>query len=197
MSKLSTILLLTIAIFLTTSTIYAQEYSDYSDDVDFLSFPSENRRLAVPLIVAPIIGIIGTAAGEVLKDQSWHLGNSAESYLKIENETDEKLTIQVSEVDNHDWDGDSRPDHEETGFQNASIDPQQSIEKRQEMNAKSSSAMSTMKFFVDEEERFDFRVDQWNSYVEQDDNYELSNGYNAHFVSTPKDKKLTITITRG
>ena len=197
MTKLSTILILTIASLLATSTIYAQEHSDCSSDDGFLSFPSQNRVLAVPLFVAPIIGIIGTVTGEVLKDQSWHLGNSAESYLQIENQTDEKLTIEVSEVDNHDWDGDSRPDHEGTGFQNASIDPQQSIEKRQEMNAKSSTAMSTMKFFVDEEERFDFRVDQWNSYVEQDDNYELANGYNAHFVTNPKDRKLTITITRN
>ena len=197
MTKLSTILILTIASLLAASTIYAQEHSDRSSDNGFLSFPSHNRVLAVPLFVAPIIGIIGTATGEVLKDQSWHLGNSAESYLQIENQTDEKLTIEVSDVDNYDWDGDSRPDHEGTGFQNASIDPQQSIEKRQEMNAKSSTAMSTMKFFVDEEERFDFRVDQWKSYVEQDNNYELANGYNAHFVTNPKDKKLTITITRN
>jgi len=158
--------------------------------------PTQNRQLAVPLFVAPLVGLIGTAAGTVIRDQKLHLKNSIGTTLVIENDTDDEFTIKVSDVDNHDWDGDSRPDHEGTGFQNAVLEPRQSIEKHQEINAKSSSAMSTMTFQVGEEERFSFRVDQWNSVMDQEEEYDLDNDYYVRHVGVDNENKLIITIMK-
>ena len=59
----------------------------------------------------------------------------------IHNDTNGEIKIKVSEVDNHDWDGNSRSDKV---FNDAVIGLRTSKKERQEINAKSSSAMSTM-----------------------------------------------------
>ena len=105
------------------------------------------------LLIVPLIGILGNVAGEILKYQHQHLGNSQATWLTITNYTNDELKIkvysflpssspalfprlisiiQVSEVDNFDWDGHSRPDHGGgEGFQDAVIAPHSGIHKQE------------------------------------------------------------------
>lgn len=109
------------------------------------------------------------------------MGNSLETYLELTNDSDGSLVIEVSEVDNYDWDGDSRPDHT---FQNVEIPAHESIKHRQEINAKSDSAMSTMRFFQEDQEIFAIRIDQWaaKSSEQEEQEFELQNGWKAYMT---------------
>lgn len=53
-------------------------------------------------LIAPIIGILGQAAGAALQANKKHLGNSHNTSLEIRNDTNGEIKIKVSEVDNHD-----------------------------------------------------------------------------------------------
>jgi hypothetical protein len=98
-------------------------------------------------------------------------------------------------VANHDWDGDSRPDHQ---FQDATIDPHSSIKHRQEINAKSDTAMSTMTFHVGDEAKFTMRVDQWNAKAktETSKDFDLGNDYSAHLTAGIGGDTQKITIKK-
>jgi len=126
-----------------------------------------------------------TLANEILKEileNKQHLGNSHETYLELVNESDEPLKIQVAEVDNHDWDGDSRPDH---NFQDKEIAPHSTIKERQEINAKSSTAMSTFKLSQNGEEIMSMRIDQWAAKAEKiyDQDKDVGNGWKVHMTA--------------
>ncbi|CAF1525794.1 unnamed protein product, partial [Adineta steineri] len=111
-----------------------------------------------------------------------HGGNSHETYLELENDSDKPLKIEVSEVDNYDWDGDSRPDHT---FNGVEIPPHDKVKHRQEINAKSSKAMSTMKFSQDDEVVIDIRVDQWHAKAKEEKQMEqdLGDGWKARVTA--------------
>lgn len=125
---------------------------------------------AIASLAAPIL--------KAIHDNLKHFGNSHETYLELMNDSNGPLVIEVSEVDNHDWDGNSRPDHQ---FQGAVIPPRNSIKHRQEINAKSSSAMSTMKFRQDGEPAFSLRIDQWAALADKEHEqvFDLENGWKA------------------
>ena len=102
--------------------------------------------------------------------------------MELVNDSNGPLSIDVSEVDNGDWDGVSRPDHQ---FQKAIIAPRSNLKHRQEINAKRSSAMSTMKFSQDGKEVFAIRIDQWAAKAksEQKRDFDLQNGWKAHMTA--------------
>ena len=69
-------------------------------------FPFSHPASVIAAITAEAIGVII----QYLKDQN-KLDNSVETYLELVNDSNGSLIIEVSEVDNYDWDGDSRPNH--------------------------------------------------------------------------------------
>lgn len=82
---------------------------------------------------------------------------SKKTFLKICNETDLNMSIRISDIDNFDWDGVSRPDN---NFQNATIPAGQSIKEREEINARSSSCPFRMHITFENNETVNFRNDQ-------------------------------------
>jgi hypothetical protein len=80
--------------------------------------------------------------GKIVADEVTNHGpNSHKTYLNIINDGDKALSIEVSDVDSTDWDGDSRPDKT---FDKVEIPPHGNKKERQEINARNRSAWSTI-----------------------------------------------------
>ncbi|CAF4250526.1 unnamed protein product [Adineta steineri] len=121
---------------------------------------------------------------------------SHETYLELENDSDKPLKIEVSEVENSDWDGDSRPDQK---FNGVEIPPHDKVKHRQEINAKSSTAMSTMKFSQDDEVVIDIRVDQCHAKAIQEKQMEqdLGNGWKARVTAGVNGNELQYRFAKS
>lgn len=85
---------------------------------------------------------------------------SKESYLEIKNSTKQNFSISVSEVDNYDWDGNSRPDH---NFQGVTIQPETSNKQREELNKYAKSAWFRMTLNFAGGQTATFRNDQYDA----------------------------------
>lgn len=85
------------------------------------------------------------------------MGNSTASYLEINNQTQHEFTISVSGIDNFDWDGDGRPDH---NFQNVKVGAGSANKQREELNAKANSAWFNMTLSFSNGDSISFRNDQ-------------------------------------
>lgn len=84
--------------------------------------------------------------------------NSLETHLCVANMTDLDVTkIDVSHVDNYDWDGDSRPDH---NFKGATIARKNGRCEREELNANANGAPFTMELTFSDNTTLTFRADQ-------------------------------------
>ena len=125
-----------------------------------------------------------------------HFGKSHKTYLILENGSGKTLKVQVSQVDNYDWDGKSRPDHD---FQGAVIKPNSAFKARQEINAKSRSAMSTMKFLADGRQAFSMRIDQWAALADNryENEFKLENGWKAHMTAGIDGNTLKYRFTKA
>ncbi|CAF2079560.1 unnamed protein product [Rotaria magnacalcarata] len=114
---------------------------------------------------------------------------SIRTFLDLVNNSDVTLKIEVSDLDNYDWDGDSRPDHV---FHNVKIPPYSNVKNRLELNAKSSSAISSMRFKQDggKDVAFSFKTDQWAAKApkEKSEEVNLQNGWKA---------KITVGMDSG
>ncbi|CAF0945420.1 unnamed protein product [Adineta steineri] len=142
------------------------------------------------VLIVPAIGILGTAAGTALQAAKLHLGNSHKTSLEIHNDTNGEIKIKISEIDNHDWDGNSRPDH---NFNDAVIPPRSSKEEREEINAKSSTAMSKMTIEQDGKDQFSMRVNQWDAMPDDEESkdFDMENEYKVQL----KGGKGTLVIS--
>eukprot|EP01039_Chlorochromonas_danica_P001942 gene1942-2120_t len=94
------------------------------------------------------------------------------SYLEITNNTGCTFIITISEIENFDWDGVSRPDN---NFQNVAIAPRQSIRKREELNRKAKVGAFRMRF-TSGSMSFSFRGDQKDALREVDYRYLVLDG---------------------
>lgn len=78
--------------------------------------------------------------------------------LKIINNTTLNITrIWINEIDNYDWDGSSRPDH---NFHNVSIAAQESRSQREEINSHARSSWYRMHIEFENGDKITFRNDQ-------------------------------------
>ncbi|MDU1891473.1 MAG: phosphatidylinositol-specific phospholipase C [Dysgonomonas sp.] len=85
---------------------------------------------------------------------------SRESYLRIVNLTKHAMTVNVSSVENNDWDGISRPDR---NFNNVTIEPFSSLRHREELNYWARSAWYNMYFCFENGDKIGIRNDQLDS----------------------------------
>ncbi|WP_397601325.1 hypothetical protein [Silvanigrella sp.] len=89
------------------------------------------------LSVVTLIGVQFAFTGQthaspnITESKKEAFGTSNASYLNICNMTSRLLSINVSQIDNYDWDGDSRPDH---NFNNVIIAPKTCSQNREELN---------------------------------------------------------------
>jgi hypothetical protein len=81
--------------------------------------PLEARQLMSVAPVAEVAGRVDLPAA------------SLETHVLIHNSTDIPVKIAISDIDNYDWDGNSRPDYNLNGVV---LKPGESIEKREEIN---------------------------------------------------------------
>jgi hypothetical protein len=114
-------------------------------------------------------------------NNTMNTGSSRKTYLIIVNATDKPLSIEVSDVDSGDWDGDSRPDKT---FHNVEIPPGREKKERQEVNVNHTSAMSTMTFKQENEKVFSIRVDQVAAMCENEatKEFDFGNGWKAQVI---------------
>lgn len=86
--------------------------------------------------------------------------SSKESYLQITNNTNQSFSIAVSDIQNSDWDGVSRPDQ---NFQGVTIQPGTSNKQREELNKYANSAWFKMTLKFSGGQTVFFRNDQYNA----------------------------------
>ncbi|CAF2062909.1 unnamed protein product [Rotaria magnacalcarata] len=90
------------------------------------------------------------------------------------------IRLIMSDLEKLPDDGDSRPDHV---FHNKKIPPYSDVKKRLEINAKSSSAISSMRFKQDggKDVAFGFQIDPWAAKApkEKSEKFNLQNGWRA------------------
>ncbi|CAF1002004.1 unnamed protein product [Didymodactylos carnosus] len=128
-----------------------------------------------------------------------HSGNSRATWLEVKNDTDQQIQIKISEVDNSDWDGDSRPDH---NFQNAIIEAHQSKKERQELNAHNQTAEFTMTVSQGGNEQFAIRINQWDARIDSlspihEKDADCSNNFHVHIIGgLGGGDTLFVTITK-
>ncbi|UJR34921.1 hypothetical protein I4U23_027699 [Adineta vaga] len=146
--------------------------------------------------VVPAIASLATPILKAIHDNIKHMGKSHATYLELINDSNGGLQIEVSEVDNYDWDGKSRPDHT---FQRVVIPRYKSVKRRQEINAKSRSAMSTMKFRFRGKPAFSMRIDQWAALSDKvhEKTFKLENGWTAHMKAGINKNTLQYKFRKG
>ena len=89
------------------------------------------------------------------------MASSQETYLKVYNFTGSNITnTVVSSIDNNDWDGDSRPDHNFNGVQ---IDSLNYLQEREEINSHANSAWFTIEFTFANGDTATLRNDQFDA----------------------------------
>jgi len=127
------------------------------------------------------------------------MSTSYHTRLKIENYTNTDITnISVSEIDNYDWDGGSRPDH---NFHGCSISAGCSKEEREEVNANASNCPFRMKLTFRDGRECSFRINQkyvmgdssgfsnYGTGVDVDYNKYSGEGHHGTLVVTIKDNQ--------
>lgn len=82
---------------------------------------------------------------------------STETHLKVVNYTKNSMYITISSVENSDWDGDSRPDH---NFNDVTINAFSSRIQREETNNAASSSMFNMHLTFSNGDQITLRIDQ-------------------------------------
>ena len=82
---------------------------------------------------------------------------SRKSFFKIVNHTSKTADLRVSNVDDYDWDGSSRPDHNLHG---RTLYKKSTIVEREELNANASSNMFTLDVALENGKHLIFRIDQ-------------------------------------
>ncbi len=121
-----------------------------------------------------------TAVQHFNKRISRILKSTLGTFLDLANDSDVALQLEVSDVDEYDWDQNSGP---YKLFHNVKIPPHSNVKKRLEINAKSITAMSTMRFKQDggNDVVFHFRIDQWGAKAPKEKSEEvyLQNGWKA------------------
>jgi hypothetical protein len=127
------------------------------------------------------------------------MSRSYHTKLKIENYTNTDITnISVSEIDNYDWDGGSRPDHNFHGY---SISAGCSKEEREEVNANASNCPFRMTLTFRDGRECSFRINQkyvmgdssgfsnYGTGVDVDYNKYSGKGHHGKLVVTIKDNQ--------
>jgi len=74
---------------------------------------------------------------------------SKKSFFKLTNNTKNTAELKVSNIDNNDWDGNSRPDHNLNG---RIVNPMTNITEREELNANATSRMFTLQVHFKEDD---------------------------------------------
>lgn len=115
---------------------------------------------------------------------------SAKSFLDIVNNTPFDFTIQVSQIDNSDWDGVSRPDK---NFHNVRIASRQSNCQRAEVNTANDSNMFTMLLIFSNGDRCSFRNDQRDAFKQIEKVYKNERCWQINQKSGNGTNKFTIT----
>lgn len=98
---------------------------------------------------------------------------SKQTRLVIKNQINTDVTnMIVSDIDNHDWDGDSRPDHNIHG---KGIKMGEEVNEREEINTAAKTHMVTIEFLLANGDSFKHRFNQGNA---------LNSGYKGHAIYT-------------
>nr|VFK27063.1 MAG: hypothetical protein BECKMB1821G_GA0114241_10258 [Candidatus Kentron sp. MB]VFK31381.1 MAG: hypothetical protein BECKMB1821I_GA0114274_10239 [Candidatus Kentron sp. MB]VFK75457.1 MAG: hypothetical protein BECKMB1821H_GA0114242_10239 [Candidatus Kentron sp. MB] len=115
------------------------------------------------------------------------------TYLSIFNFTNEDINITVTETDNYDWDGVSRPDH---NFNNVTIASEKMKREREELNASARSAWYRMNISLLNGDEITFRNDQHDALGSFSREYKLegssSGKYNLHQEAADNENKFFI-----
>eukprot|EP01040_Poterioochromonas_malhamensis_P016266 gene16266-18427_t len=111
------------------------------------------------------------------------MGNSTASYLEFRNETDVSFRTSVSGIDNFDWDGDSRPDH---NYNNITINQRSVVNQREELNAKAASSWYTI-VFKNGGETITLRNDQRDAFKDLKRPYHIEGKYGLFQSTRPSE----------
>lgn len=115
---------------------------------------------------------------------------SKATYLTIVNDTSMAMTIAVTETDNYDWDGSSRPDH---NFQNVTIAAHSSVKNREELNYYAKSAWYRMTITFTNGQKITFRNDQQDAFKDLNRMYQCNSGYLVWQLSGNDNNQMTIS----
>ncbi|MHB1562383.1 MAG: hypothetical protein ACYC61_33500 [Isosphaeraceae bacterium] len=93
--------------------------------------PLEGRQLMSTLPQVAMAEVGATMPGRSIAATHRRLGVSRDTYLEVVNNTDILTRLEISGVDNYDWDGNSRPDHNLDGVV---LEPGRFTVQREEIN---------------------------------------------------------------
>lgn len=126
------------------------------------------------------------------------MGKSYETWIRIDNRTDHDMTLHVSDVDNHDWEGHSRPDE---NLKNKIVSVNGLIREREEINAHAKTNMFTLTVSMGNNDKMPIRVDQRKAREEQHSQTLVWKGAHGAYVgvveSIREEGKPTLRISIG
>ncbi len=82
------------------------------------------------------------------------------TYLSITNETTQRFTISVSQVDSYDWEGKNRPDR---NFEGKTVAPGETLKEQEDLNSHAKSAWFRLTLTFSSGQTISFRSDQYNA----------------------------------